>query len=49
MSSRNAKKRANEKINVNNANKRACNKQETVDLLVTSEDHNDFLNNNITP
>ena len=47
MSSRNAKKRANEKINVNNANKRACNKQETVDL-VTSEDHNDFLNNNIT-
>ena len=33
---------------MNNANKRACNKQETVDLVI-SEDHNDFLNNNITP
>ena len=48
MSSRNTKKHANEKINMNNANKRACNKQETVDL-VTLEEHNDFLNNNITP
>ena len=47
MSSRNANKRVNEKINMNNANKKACNKQETIDL-VTSEDLNDLLNNNIT-
>ncbi|RGB31936.1 hypothetical protein C1646_763519 [Rhizophagus diaphanus] len=42
MSSRNTKKRANEKININNANKRPCNKQETV--IPPSDNLNDLLN-----